>query len=425
MPHVPTRRRNSQGGTVEKRFQGPHPRKETEAALAGRESREAPALNIMPIKRLKVVHVITRLEFGGAQQNVLYTLNHMDHGFFEPILACGQGGYLDDEAHLTLNFATEWVRWLVPQISPFRDLLALRHLYHFFRTEHPDVVHTHSSKAGILGRIAAWLAGVPTIIHTYHGFGFNVYQRQWVSFLYVSLERFCAKVSKELVFVSKANRLLACELMIPCRAQGALIRSGIQRDSFHRHPSANLIEHQRVRANHGISHRGKFVVSVGNKKPQKNNEGMIYVAAMVQHVQPSTQFALIGGDKESFVGSRIRCVGWKEPREVAEILSVADVFVLTSLWEGLPRALLEAMKSGLPCVCYAVDGITEVIQSGKNGFLVEPDDDREMARIILRLLDARELAQEIGRQASLSIGSEFDIDHMVNQQERLYQKLAR
>ena len=132
--------------------------------------------------RRKVVHVITRLDFGGAQQNTLWTVRHLNPEKYDVVLASGQGGKLDEDAHESLEKGICRVAFfssLVREISPIRDLLAFFSLWRFFIAEKPDIVHTHSSKAGIIGRLAAWAAGVKIIVHTYHGFGFHDFQNPW------------------------------------------------------------------------------------------------------------------------------------------------------------------------------------------------------------------------------------------------------
>jgi len=123
--------------------------------------------------KIKVCHIITRLELGGAQQNTLYTVTHLNRDDFEPSLVTGRGGVLDAEITSHQEVKQAFVPYLVRSINPVLDLAVFFRILFFLRKEGPDIVHTHSSKAGIIGRWAAFFAGVPVIIHTYHGFGFN------------------------------------------------------------------------------------------------------------------------------------------------------------------------------------------------------------------------------------------------------------
>jgi len=144
-------------------------------------------------RKIKVVHIITKLELGGAQGNTLYTVANLDKNRFDAVLVAGRGGILDKEAG---KMRSRFARNLVRQISPISDLKAYFEIKKILREEAPDIVHTHSSKAGIIGRWAAHTAGVPVVIHTFHGFGFNDFQNIMVRGIYVFLEKLTAKITE-------------------------------------------------------------------------------------------------------------------------------------------------------------------------------------------------------------------------------------
>lgn len=376
--------------------------------------------------RLKVVHIITRLDLGGAQQNTLHTVRSLDASRFEPILLCGEGGYLDAEVRREAGLRTIFLESLVREVSPMRDLLALLEMRRIFAAERPDIVHTHSSKAGILGRLAAALAGVPAIVHTYHGFGFHDRQNAAVRTLYVLLERLCALVTTRLIFVSHANQGYAVRHRIRGASEGVVIRSGVRlRDLPARVDAAAL------KTSAGIGRLSPVVVSIGNLKPQKNAGDLVAAAAKAAQRVPDAHFVFLGEGPQRRqmeakvlalgLGGRFHFLGWR--RDGAQWLAAADVFALTSLWEGLPRALVEAMKTGLPSVCYATDGVQDILKDGVNGFLVEPGDVDAFAERLVRILTDESLRRRLGAAAAASIGPEFDIDGMVRSQESLYEGL--
>lgn len=379
----------------------------------------------MPVK---VAHLVTRLELGGAQQNTLHTVRHLDRAFFEPVLICGRGGMLDDEAAADPSFRTVFVDSLQRDISPLHDFLALLELTRIFLAEKPDLLHTHSSKAGILGRLAAALAGVPVVVHTYHGFGFHDRQPPFVKGLYVSLERLCARFTDALVFVSKANIAYAAAHGIARPEEAVLIRSGVALGGL---PAP--VDAAKLKMSAGVGMHKPVVVSIGNLKPQKNVGDFLEAAALTLRDLPEARFVFIGDgpqrralEARAFalgLNDRFFFLGWR--RDAAQWLAAADVFAMTSLWEGLPRALVEAMKSGLPPVCYATDGVTDLIIDGVNGFVAPPGDVKEAARRIIQLLADEPLRKRLGAAASASIGPEFDIDGMVRAQEALYDRLLR
>jgi glycosyltransferase involved in cell wall biosynthesis len=303
----------------------------------------------------------------------------------------------------------------------------LLELANLFLTERPDVVHTHSSKAGILARLAAALAGVPVVVHTYHGFGFHDYLPSLVKGFYVLLERLCCRLTRAIVFVSKANEEYARRHRIGDPARYHLIRSGVRLAEF----PAPVAERGKRKAQLGFGMHKPLVVSIGNLKPQKNPADFVAMAERVCAELPETEFVFVGDgplrQRLEFqlvakgLSGRVKLPGWR--RDAAELLALADVFVMTSLWEGLPRALVEALKSGVPAVCYAADGVVDVLQDGVNGFVVAPRDVNALAEKVARLLRDEPLRKSMAAQAAASVGPEFDIDLMVRAQERLYDSL--
>ncbi len=382
------------------------------------------------MKRIKVVHLITRLDFGGAQQNTLWTVGRLDAEKYEAVLACGKGGELDRQARENSEKGlcrAVFFSSIQREINPAWDLIALFALWNFFRKEKPDIVHTHSSKAGILGRLAAWAAGVKVVIHTYHGFGFNDFQNPIVKKIYVFLERLCAVKSQALIFVSRANWDYALKSGIGPESKFHLIRSGVDLSRFPALVSDAALKKKEL----GFEPDAPLVVSIGNLKPQKNPLDFVLMAAKVASKIARAQFLFIGDGplraaveeraRELGVDGRIRFPGWR--KDAAEWLAMSEVFVLTSLWEGLPRALVEAMKSGLSCAVYATDGIRDIVQDGENGFSVSPGDCENLADRVIELLENADLRRSLGRKAEKSIGPEFDINGMVLAQEKLYEQL--
>lgn len=383
------------------------------------------------MERVKVAHVITRLDLGGAQQNTLHTVQNLDASRFECLLIAGSGGVLDPEVPPLQSgpkpFRARFLDSLVREISPGKDFLAFLQLAGIFCAERPAVVHTHSSKAGVLARLAAFAAGVPAIVHTYHGFGFNDFQPPWLKTLYVWAERLCGFFTDALVFVSRANWEYARRHRLGRPESYVLIRSGIKLSDY----PARISDRAGQKARLGLGVHKPLVATIGNLKPQKNPADFVAMAQRVNAQLPEAEFLFVGDGPlkarieyqviASGLGGRLTLAGWR--RDTAEILAVSDVFVLSSLWEGLPRALVEAMKSGVPPVCYAADGVEDLIEDGVNGFLVPLGNVSVLAQRVLELLKDPALRRRLGEEASRSIASEFDIDLMVRQQEALYSRL--
>ena len=374
-----------------------------------------------------VCHIITKLELGGAQQNTLFTVSHLDPAKFRPVLITGEPGLLDDEARKLAGVEFHQIPSLVRGIRPLSDLRALLALAWLLRRIKPAIVHTHSSKAGILGRAAAWLAGVPVIIHTIHGFGFTRYQRAIVSRAFIALERLAAKVTTRFFAVSDVNRQLGVEIGLFPESRCAVIRSGVDVVTIQRLEVDTTAKKREL----GLEPGRPVVGMVAPMKPQKAPMDFVRVAARVAKKKPETQFLFVGDgelrqDMEAEIvrldlAKSFRLAGWR--RDVPAIMRCLDVFVLTSLWEGLPRVYLEALASGVPVVGTRVDGAAEVVRDGINGYLLAPGDVQGLAERVLALLANPTLAADMGRRGE-SLPPEFDIHDMVRRHEQEYERLV-
>jgi glycosyltransferase involved in cell wall biosynthesis len=372
---------------------------------------------------IRVCHVITQLELGGAQQNTLHTVRHLDRARFDPVLVSGPGGVLDAEA------AAGGVAWhVVPElrreISPARDLAALARLTRLMRRLAPRIVHTHSSKAGILGRWAATLAGVPHIVHSIHGYGFHPGQGWLTRGALVSLERITGRLATSaFVAVSRENLRTGLDLELFDARHVSLIRSGV--------PLADFSPRTEARP----AGAPLTVGMIACLKRQKAPVDFVEVASRVVRDRGASlapvRFVLVGdgalrGEVERAVaraglGGVVHLAGWR--RDIPEVLRGFDVMLHTSRWEGLPRVFPEAMATGLPIVATRVDGAPEAIEEGVTGYLLEPGDVEGLARRVGELLEDEPLRRRLGAQA-LSRVEPWDIDAMVRRQERLYEDLV-
>jgi glycosyltransferase involved in cell wall biosynthesis len=381
---------------------------------------------------IRVCHVITRLDLGGAQENTLYTVSHLGPGY-RPRLVCGPGGLLDAEARRIPGLAVSFEPALVRPIRPVLDLLALGRLTRLFRAERPHIVHTHSSKAGVLGRLAARRAGVPVVVHTIHGFGFNNRQPAPLRLLLVAAERMVAPATTHFVAVSRANLEEGIARGIVRGGRATLIRSGVPVGTFE-----TAARDPALRNGHGLRRelalppRAPLVGMIACLKPQKAPLDFVETAARVARARPEARFVLAGdgelrGPVERRAASlgldgRLFLLGWR--RDVPRIMAALDVLVLTSLWEGLPRVLPEAIAAGVPIVATAVDGTTDILRDGDTGIVCRPRDVEGLAAGVLRLLGDPERGRDLARRAR-AVLPEFDIDRMVRDQEALYARLVR
>jgi glycosyltransferase involved in cell wall biosynthesis len=383
-------------------------------------------------RRIRVAQLVTKLELGGAQQLVLELCRRLDRSRFEVLLASGADGELVPEARTLPDCRFEAVAPLVREVSPLEDgraLLALARLVGRERrtSAGPLLVHTHSSKAGILGRAAARLARVAAVVHTIHGFGFHDGQPWPVRRFYLGLERLAARWTDAFVAVAEENRRtgVALGLFPPDRCE--VVPGGIDLAGFARPPQARAA----ARAALGLPVDAPVAGMVACLKPQKAPEDFVAVAARVRAAMPEARFFLAGdGERRPAVEAAarsagldgaFRLLGWR--RDVPDLLAAIDVFVLTSRWEGLPLVFPQAMAAGRPVVATNVNGAPEAVREGVTGHLVPPGDvDALAARVVALLRDpARRAAMgEAGRVAARG----FDIDRMVRRYEALYERLV-
>jgi len=383
------------------------------------------------MRPVSVVHIITKLELGGAQQNTLFTVAHLDRDRFRTYLVTNPEGILVPEARAIEGVKTFFISELIREINPLIDIRALFKIKSILqgikKGDTPIIVHTHSSKAGILGRWGARLARADAIIHTIHGFGFHDYQPLPIKGFLFFLEKVTARITDMFIAVSKANIKKGVDNGIFTKQKTSLIRSGIEVEAFTR----VKVKRAEKKKSLGVEPDLPLVTMIGCLKPQKAPLDYLEVAHQVLQ-EREAHFILVGDgalrekvEKKAVqlgLGERFKLLGWR--RDIPEILAATDIFCLTSLWEGLPRVLPQAMAMGIPIVATDVDGTPEAVIHNVNGFITKPRDTKAMAERIIYLLDHPQEAKMMGKQGKKMV-SEFDIRRMVREQEDLYLQLLR
>ncbi len=379
---------------------------------------------------LPVLHIITRLIVGGAQENTMYTAALLYPARYKvEVLSgpqTGSEGSLIEETRQRGVPLTIYPR-LLRQISPWNDLRCLIDLTRLMRRKRYTIVHTHSSKAGILGRLAARLAGVTTIVHTVHGWSFHDYMSPLTRNIYIWLERWMARFSGALIVVAEQDIEKGLQAGIGRREQYHLVRSAIPLDEFN--PAS--IDRAAVRQELGIAPGAVVIGNVGRFSAQKNPLDWIKAAGQVGRARPQVRFLLVGDgplrpeveaalQMEGIAGQTI-LAGLR--RDVPRWMAAMDVFMLSSLWEGLPRVIPQAMAMGLPVIANRADGTVEAIQDGQTGFLCTPGSIDEMAERCLALIDNSLLRQEMGERGRNFARQEFDLNQMIRQIDQLYETL--
>jgi len=378
------------------------------------------------MQRINLLYVITKLELGGAQKQLLSLISHLNKQKFKPYLFTAKDGLLLSEA-LSINELTlKKSRCLERAINPLKDLLALIEIYRFIKKNNIEIVHTHSSKAGILGRLAARLAKAKVIVHTVHGWSFNDYQPKIIRIFFIWLERLSAHFTDKLIVVSNYDKQKGLNNRIGKENKYTLIRYGIDYTEFN-------LQEQNIRKELGIDTQDLIVGMVSCLKPQKCPQDFIKLAFLVKRVLTNVKFLLVGDGilRESIqrliaqlnLESNVVLTGWR--RDIPQILAAIDIFALTSLWEGLPIAALEAMASSRPVVATRTGGIAEIIREGQTGFLVFPGDMLQMSERLTLLLKDKNLRAQIGQNARESLDFNFALTNMIRENENLYEDLMK
>ena len=377
-------------------------------------------------RRYNILYVVTKLELGGAQKQALSLMRRLNNEEYNIFLFTADVGLLMDEALAISGITVKRSRFLERPINPLKDLLALFEIYSFIREKQIDIVHTHSSKAGIVGRLAARIAGVKIIIHTVHGWSFNDYQPFWTRLLYIGLERWIGGFTNRLIVVSRYDQEKGLSNAIVSENRYSLIRYGIDYAEFSGKQGT-----EKTRQELGIGADDLVVGMIACFKPQKSPGDFVRLAGLINQSLPQVKFVLVGDGalRESIedlisqynLPNNMFLLGWRE--DIPEILSAIDVFALTSLWEGLPISVLEAFASHKPVVATDTGGVREVVFENKTGFLVPPGDIKAMAEKVKILLNDKSLRLKMGDNAHSSLGVSYRLDYTVNSTKELYENL--
>lgn len=383
---------------------------------------------------MKVCHVITRLIIGGAQENTLLTCRGLVERGHEVVLAAGtetgpEGSLWPDAESCGARLVR--LRHMVRAVRPMRDFAGVRELSRLFRDIRPDVVHTHSSKAGILGRLAADSARVPHIVHTIHGMSFNRTQPWVTQHIYRLLERHVARYTHAFITVADAMIDQAVAAGLAPRARFTTIRSGMDIEIFR--PDAE--ERSRVRTAWNFPTDAVVIGTVARLFDNKGYDDIIAVMPRIIAAVPGAYFVWIGDGprREAYrrqlatrkLLERVHFQGLVPPADVARLLRGMDILVHASRWEGLPRAVVQALLCEVPVVSFDNDGAREVILDGQTGFLARLGDHDGLADGVIRLARSSSERIRFGQEGRRRLVDEFDWRTMVAQIEAVYERVAR
>jgi len=373
-------------------------------------------------QKIKILEIINRAEIGGGPGHIGQILQRIDSTRFEVALACSPGG--NDLPRLQALSAAYFP---VP-IGKIPRLSTIRRLRKIIQRESFQIIHTHGGVAGLWGRIAAFGLKHVAVVHTLHGIHFLNYRNLLLKWLYIQIERALSRITDQTICVAQADLTKALENRLFSPEKGRVIRNGIQ-FSVSRLNQTDLVA---LKNSLGISPDAIVIGQVARLHAQKGQEYLLEAFARVRQNFPQTRLLLIGdgpaktelqnlADQLKITDS-VHFAGFRT--DIGHLLQIMDIFVLSSLWEGLPLALLEALSYGLPVVATAVDGVPEIISSATDGLLVAPADSDALAGGILKILTHPELATRFRETGPEKIRAQFDEKKMIQSLENLYLDLV-
>lgn len=376
---------------------------------------------------IRVMRIIARLNVGGPALHVTLLTERLAPPEFESTLVCGRIGpgegdmaYLAEERGIAPVIVPELGR----ELHPLRDLVTLVRLWRLMRRLKPDVVHTHTAKAGFVGRWAAWLARVPVRVHTFHGHVFHGYFGAAKTRLFLALERLTARLTDRLITISPALRdELAGVYRIAPAEKFAVVPLGLELAPYAAMPRGMGT----LRAAHLIPPSAPLIGIVGRLVPIKNHALFLEMASRVLQSQPDAYFLIVGDGEDRAaletladrLGLRKRVVftGWM--RDLTPVFSDLDLLVLSSDNEGTPTAIMQALAAGVPVVSTTVGGVPDLLRDGAWGRLVPPGDADQLAEAVLAAL--RDPAPDPSiREAALA---EYDAGRLADALATLYRAL--
>jgi len=375
------------------------------------------------MRKLRVLEMIDKPFLGGGQIHLLSLARGLDKSRFEVMIAAQRGGPLEDAAR------AEGIGFLPIVIGKKLRRGAVRDLADRLTENGIDILHTHGGVAGLFGRWAARRARTPVIVHTLHGIHYLHYRNPLLKRLYVLQERHFSRRTDAVIFVSEADLRTGKKFRLAPQDRSRLIRNGVDLSGMMKEQrTASRIEKLKAALNLGPP----VVGAIARLHRQKGIEFLVAAAKEIHALHPEARIVVVGGGPlEKSLRQRAANLGLGrnflllgERGDAREVLSLFDIFVLPSLWEGLPLALIEAAALGKAIVATDIDGVREVVRDGETGLLVPPGDPARLAGAVVRLLEDRRLAAKLGERAIKEIPPLFTLAEMVGKTERLYLELA-
>jgi glycosyltransferase involved in cell wall biosynthesis len=379
----------------------------------------------------KILRVIARLNVGGPAIHVSLLSAGLNHGRFRTTLVAGSVGQNEgDMSYLAQTYGVQpvFLPELGREIGWKNDVHALRQLMRLMCREKPDIVHTHTAKAGTLGRLAAMAAGVPVKVHTFHGHVFQGYFSPRKTRIFLAIEKFLARFTDRIIVLSEQQaHEIADVYRVAPREKICVIPLGFDLTPF-------LLAEQRrgkLRQELALPPEALIVSIIGRLVAVKNHHLFLEMARRVTAELPQAHFVIVGdGERRTSLeeqakpmADRIHFLGWR--RDLPAIYADSDVVALTSVNEGTPVALIEAMASGRPVVATDVGGVSDVVHHGETGIVVESENADALTAAVRALLTDAAKRERFGAAGRPSVRERFDKRRLIDDVTRLYNDLLK
>jgi glycosyltransferase involved in cell wall biosynthesis len=381
---------------------------------------------------IRVLHVITRMIVGGAQENTLLSVEGLNRlsGYDVALLSGVDDG---PEGDMLTRTAQSTTLFVVPElcrnINPIADMIALWKLYRLIKAGRFHIVHTHLAKAGILGRIAARLAGTPIVVHGLHGLVFHEYQPWLVNRTWWSVQKLCDPITDYYISVSEVVTQKAIASRLTAAQNLTTVYSGMELDWF----LDAEVDGRSARRRLGIPDDAPVIGKIARMVPVKNHAQLLEAAPAIIAQEPNVRFLLVGAGPlleplrvqaaQMGIAGHFIFTGLVDRKQIPALLSAMDVLVHTALYEGLPRVLAQALAMGRPCVAIDADGAREVIIPDVTGYLIRPGDTTALTASVTRLLADPELRKQMGEAGRRRVDPAFRAETMVQGIDAIYQEL--
>lgn len=381
-------------------------------------------------KRLKIIRLQSRICIGGPAIHMEMLAKHLPHEKYETILVGGK--VADDEKDVSAALQQKEISVVLldsmkREVGIWDDFKSVFQFYRLLRIERPEIVCTHTAKAGAIGRIAAFMARTPVVVHTFHGHVFNNYFGKFKTRIFIYIERILARISDQIITISPAQYDDITETYrIAPRRKVSMVRLGLELE-----PLKTLNHNDNLKKDLNIPPGVILLGFIGRLVPIKNMGMAIRTLELLMQESPDYHLCIAGDGeekrqwqvycKERAIDSNVHFMGWIA--DIKYVLAGIDILILTSRNEGTPIAVIEAMASQIPVVATAVGGVPDLIHHDHTGYLVSIDDVSGMVHFIKQITKQPERTENIKREAAASVINQYDYRRMVREIDQIYTRL--